>query len=97
MKFYIDKYGDLLTKKQFEERYLNKDAIFDTLLNGYFQNEFIELCNIYSESSSIKSALNYFVEQLQENEELFSNYLEYWDIEEKEINNDKIIKELKES
>lgn len=93
MKFYIDKYDDLLTEKQFKEQYLNKDA----LLDGYFQNEFIELCSHCPESYTIKKILNLLIEQLQEDEELFLDYLEYWDIEKKEIDNKKIIEALKES
>lgn len=97
MKFYTNNYSDLLTKKQFEEKYLNRDTIFNVLFDGYFQNEFIAVCNNLSESSTIKRVLIYFVNQLQENKELFSKYLAYWDIKEKEIDNEKIIEELKES
>lgn len=46
---------------------------------------------------TIKEILNFFIVQLQKDKELFSKYLEYWDIEDKEIDNEKIIEELKES
>lgn len=99
MKFYIDKYNVLLTEKQFKKHYLNEEAIFHALLNGYFQEEFIKLCNtsLKLNNITIKEVLNFFIVQLQKDEELFSKYLEYWDIEDKEIDNEEIIEALKES
>ena len=46
MKFYINTDENLLTEKQVKEEYFNEDAIFDMLLSGYFQDEFIKICKI---------------------------------------------------
>ena len=99
MKFYLDKDGDLLTEKQFKKQYLNEEAALQVLLNGYFQEEFIKVCNasLKLNNITIKEVLNFFIVQLQKNEGLFLEYREYWDVEEKEIDNEKIIEELKDN
>ena len=97
MKFYLDKYGELLTEKQFKKQFLTKEIIFNMVLNEGFQNDFIKICSTCSESSTIKDAVNRLIQEIQEDEGLFSEYLECWGIEEYEINNNEIIKELKEN
>lgn len=90
MKVYIDKYNVLLTRKQFEEQYFDKKIVLEALLHGYFQYRFIKVCNACSELCTIEEALNIFIEQLQEDERLFSEYCDYLNIEEKEIDNKKL-------
>ena len=97
MKFYMDKYGELLTEKQFKEEYFNYDSIKQALIDGNFTEAFITICFDHSKQRTVEEMLNYLIEEIQENLDMFMNYLDYWDIEGHEINNEFIIEELKES
>ena len=97
MKFYLDKYGELLTEKQFKKRFFTKKIIFNMLLDGYFHNEFIEICNERLGKTDSKEVLNYFIQCIQQDKKLFASFCDYWNIEEKEIDNEKIIEELKDN
>lgn len=96
MKFYVDKYGDLLTEKQLEKKYFNYNSIKQILIDGYFTDEFITICFDYSKQKTIEEILNYLIEKIKKEKDMFLDYLEYWDIEEKEIDDNKIIEVLKE-
>lgn len=97
MKFYLNRYDDLLTEKQFKEKYLNTEIVLEMLQDGYFQNEFITTFSNCLINDTVGNVLNTFIEQLQENEDIFLDYLVYWDIRGKEIDNKDIIEALKES
>lgn len=96
MKFYVDKYGDLLTEKQLEENYFNYDSIKQILIDGYFTHKFITICFDYSKQRTIEEILNYLIEEIKEEKNMFLDYLEYWDIEEKEISDEEVKKMFKE-
>lgn len=96
MKFYTDRYGDLFTKKQFEKDYFNYDSIKQILIDGYFTDEFITICFDYSKQRTIEEMLNYLIEEIKEEKDMFLDYLNYWELEEKEIDDNKIIEVLKE-
>lgn len=97
MKIYIDECRNLLTKKQFEKKYFDEEEIFTILLDEHFQKEFIKFCHSYIGPIYIKKILNHFIQHIQGKEKLFSEYLKYWNIEEKEIDDNKIIKILKDN
>ena len=42
MKVYVNKSGEILTEKQFTEKYLNADNIKKYLTDGFFQDNFIK-------------------------------------------------------
>lgn len=96
MKFYTDRYGDLFTEKQFEKDYFNYDSIKQILIDGYFTDEFITICFDYSKQRTIEEMLNYLIEEIKEEKDMFLDYLNYWELEEKEIDDNKIIEVLKE-
>lgn len=97
MKFYMDKYGELLTEKQFKENYFNYDSIQQALIDGNFTEAFITICFDHSKQRTIEEMLNYLIEEIQKDLDMFMNYLDYWDIEGHEIDDSEIIKALKES
>lgn len=91
MKLYINKHGKIFTEKQLEEKYLNYDSIKKYLMDGYFRSDFIEFfCNTLT-ATATKDILDSFIMCIK------ADVKGNLGMEEKEVDDEEIIKALKES
>ena len=98
MKFYLDKDGEVFTEEQFKEEYFNEEQIYDVLLNNsIFQDKFIKICSTCSDLSPIKYAVNRLIKEVQWNAKLLSKYCDYFEVEQREVNNKFIERILKDN